>query len=1487
MLAADCLAKRVLDYLSLRTGAEDVTRIMLTGLPDGLLRETCCSLVTNSLSSESGSRRILGTAGEAVFEVAMMQEAADAGSDSLVVCDDYKIGSTWDHLVGLRNRRVSLVAAIPNSLMDSCPESLKTNTFQDFNRNAKFGSELGLLHSVSEAILSGVEMGGPDPRMLAEALRTQRSLARGQFGDRGDEAFFDQLERLAKSPESAAGFDLRLLGILPDSRLQRLLQTSREPDRVAKLVKSDFAWQASFVGGLAQNQRKYLADQFGARDDFERLELFVAKRGFRLELDDPSWRWDWPADLLLDDLGARQRNLRNTVRVSSLHVTPVHTMVLGLSLTDNPVELVWRLGGSHATVPGRLSLDDVQTPAETDLINGRFEFDEDLSPGLHRVVLASADPDKQLSGQTEAAFVVEGADLGIVASINEEMAGRRSYQVESGIPLVVKWEALPGSAAPDSAFVYVASPSGGLQPIDASAGWVELAGGIDEPTEITVTGRFTATGQTVEAMLEVVPLRSADSDEIIAENVGRALLKAVGTLKPVDVQRPSFAFELRKADEVLEIILSEHNEVGAGGQIEVLPARIQDNELLTAMERSFLGSRGDLWPRVMNVARDGQRTTWTSSPIDPSTAAAWEGHFDAAALIAFRQARARLFATLSASGVSRTALSRCTEDVRLYAEAYLSLLAQVTSSGSNVGEALIALTLTGSVVVPRRLMTLTSGWKATGEAPVAAILVGPTHPLRLAWLAALECKVIELLEQTMPWSPTSMESLEAVAYPSCLLDWSFTHYHSTSLLSSDSWSLLLPEGEEGLDELLPSDLVRRLGASAQTGKLPSGPREIARTIRDYQDLHPYRNRVRIGFLNPGSGEGLLEALELLIHGKVKPSVELAQSKAAEMKYQVALLQGAESMAARTGLAFEEYVDSREADPDVLSRVVFSRDAGSVPLLSAPSVDAPEHHVLFGTSVVAVRGKNVRVAERANSPEFGGLLLRQRRTFEADNQLEVVNQTLVSPPDYGWNGLTPPAEAELDQLIHGLLFAIQSVSACTAESPYCDGRFGRALVATITPSSADQIGQMHRVAEWVCMMDSHIDVEYFDDPALEEHYVISYVPKFVAQAERDSRSPAFVGSESSTGYVVTASSEYNAPIRAAINRFLHSAYGQVVDESAAPRLASAVNRVNGRLLLRLAGEPAAAKGATGMGLTQLAYESLELRGGDLTEAGFQGFRLLIPIDDYAGSWFQSYKRHVGPGVTAEHADLLDVLIDMTSERPTLMFQVIEVKNHKIGGTSSTLEEGAARQVVGTGRVIEALFGVGSDHRRADSALKDWELAELLDFHLRRTTRQMWGADREKLEHCSVIRSKLRRAITRGNYQSSWRAGEGNVGVVIHFDRDLDAVADTVDARAKRIRVATHGDDDRASDYGVLYVSIALPEILALLSGEDMAASGQSIRTLLDPCFELPPSVGAAVSPRNGGEATVLDLQRTAESGIGVGPLPMPTRLLMASLETKRR
>jgi Holliday junction resolvasome RuvABC ATP-dependent DNA helicase subunit len=1348
-----------------------------------LLEAACRSLITSARSFE-GDELVLE--GGTRVALVLIQTPADIANDALLEESGYRFGASPDYPIALRNRGGNVIVACPPELLDLCNESIKTNSFQMFHENRRFGTDSELFRRISEKLI-----GTGDARVepVRDVLRELRRIESDRWGEVGAEETFDRIEELATSIAQSGRIDWRLVGLLPQNRLGLVIDPAREakPREVRAAVAENARFQAELVDGLAKEQFRFLLRR-ESDPNFERLAQYLSGWNWRLDLRDQSWRRSWPSDLSIETFATTSKGRSSKPTVRNLRMRSDYE-ALGMPVVEQGFDLAWRLGNAPGSLSGRILLDG-DGIEDIDLVSGRASVDaSELGPGVHWTGLEALEG--ELAGEIDVRFLVPSPDGQLLATLGRSSPNRSEFSVEKSTSFRVRWAIIPRHLEVREFVVTIDSPQGEgavSHRLAPTRSYLDFPGGTENPIDIRIEAVL---GERVlDANLHVA-IEAAAPRERAAATIGRALLLFAGQ-RP-DSERQVGQVEVEFLGDAYEV------RVATAGELAAERFRKSSSDLLDGLEASFLDSPGSPWPRTLGRAMRGRSWQWIPLNLpQESVGGIIDGLPDSELDSYVKARRVAIEALREAGGVGGMRLGDIRDEIDAYALAYRNLLCSLASGEEIVGKPQILALLTDCVLVPSDppIVAEDAEDSSTFQPESALVLVSPTHPLRLSWLLEFEARMESLLSDEQPWSNMAMAAVDSQNFPPCLMGFDFTHFHAATTAGRGKWCVMLPEGETEIDRLIPPTLSRGIDLDSQTEASTATPGQLAAAVTQYHELHPQKDALRLSYVNPGSGEKLLEAIERTVGGKGSPKGDLASYNAARTKYELNLLDvHADGPNWATGSAFGSYAESETADPEVLRRVLFSvRHIAGEDFAGGSSSDTPTSHVIFGTEVFRVKGRSEPITDRCAAPTFGGLILATQKSFERAEIPRVIGHTFVPRPDRWGSALD---SLPRDQYMHGILFGIQAISSSSADKRTVSQTHGRALLAEIEAEAARSIETMHALSDWVYLMDTHVDVEYFDQPDLGDRYVIDYVPRLLSAPEGRPHN-----------YVI--STLKNVVIRAAINRFVFSAYGRdSIPEDAPEKLSSALNRVSGHLVLKLLGEPAWAKGAVGLGLVRLLFDRLSFSSDPPDDSEGATMRVLVPIDDYVSEWLREYKSMRGSASTGEHADLLDVLITREGESVHLSINVVEVKNRRGGFGAAELRRGPLVQVQNTAALLSTVFALGATGSRADRAIKDYQLAQLLDFHLRRTAMQSWGTEEEALSVARRFRSAVFSALAEGRYESQWLGTgvDGLLGTIVHFNAAQEY------AGSSRAPELIDGEAGSA-----LYVPVSRDEIVRILRGD---------------------------------------------------------------------
>jgi DNA phosphorothioation-dependent restriction protein DptH len=615
-----------------------------------------------------------------------------------------------------------------------------------------------------------------------------------------------------------------------------------------------------------------------------------------------------------------------------------------------------------------------------------------------------------------------------------------------------------------------------------------------------------------------------------------------------------------------------------------------------------------------------------------------------------------------------------TAKVRSYARSYRELLAEARDTEHDTEPLLID--------------TLHLGIE-TGTQVDEAVVVLPTHPLRLLWYAGYA----ELLAS---WEPAL---LSAGAQRRNLLDLSLLERvaplnvpafvpHGRRVFPFTGnlrffWGVATPV--EAADAgRLAADVARCLGlpdAEVSLADLP--PSTVNREIRSYLDLHPYVRSLRLRVENVGSGAFVAETLRQLYteefdedeaSGRPTPRLEL------------------------TAVAHEPVPADLEPLAALSSDVYTGRPPGqhshlhpffsySLKGFGLRPVDSEPHENLtvsidrLAPTVEAVSD------EDGDSASFYGLLVRLWPTYRSTAEgARWVNK--VDLPSRSTRQRHPTSPGLTDELadVHREMLLTQAklLGGSDGSVP--------AVVATVGPEERGEIDEMHALSDWVISLDRFLGPELFDDPGdpdmarVARTFLLDYGPEFLE----------------GLGHRLMVTTSQREEVLAVLTKAMHDLGFGLVEQSVGDVLAY-LKTVSGRLALRVIGDDSHAREAVSLGVVAAYLRA----SGELDDA------ILIPVDSHPELFGPAARRDKEPRV---RCDLLRVRF----ARGRMDVAFIEVKSRSAAAQSEELMNRIVDQIEATEDVVRDLF-FRRDPPRLDRTLQRSRLATILRFYLARARR----------------------------------------------------------------------------------------------------------------------------------------------------------------------
>jgi hypothetical protein len=589
-------------------------------------------------------------------------------------------------------------------------------------------------------------------------------------------------------------------------------------------------------------------------------------------------------------------------------------------------------------------------------------------------------------------------------------------------------------------------------------------------------------------------------------------------------------------------------------------------------------------------------------------------------------------------------------------------------------------------------------WPAQPGDPGRAILVGPTHPLRLLWHLqhSLECKnAIDAWDQRTHEAPDWRQFIEQLRdqllplnLPMAVFDRRGRAY-TEAMPVTPHWGLYLPDRDaEGrhVDAAARQRALSTMGIRTQSVTSTSiSSLDVAVRLLEFIVQHPYVDQLRLNVFNPGNGSLVAETLRML-------EVIRRQAKSLSLRYAVRLFAPA-SQLDTVGEAVEGLLDP---DRQVGEDDEFTLDSGNHlhPKLLVARNDLTEFvadHTKFPAHV------SILIEQFTALGRVGPLSQYRRGSFVRGLVMEpdTVPMDSAGPAGRagtGWSkGVKPSGSSAThatERQLGDTLATVQRLQASIALGQSVERHVGPVLALQLDAGSQGLLRQVHDVSDRVITIDRHLGVDFFDSPSVSDEvgYLLDFSPEFL-QEDRQR-------------IVLTTRNTHE--IEALLAPMLRD-YGIHLRHGDEVMVLEGLRSLSGRLALRLEGSVTRAKEVVGLLFARWLLE----------EIGALENRIVLPLDAHQ-SWFS------GPG-SQRRADLL--LVGFPGNGVVRM-DVIEVKlrDELLPAARGPLYRSMNEQTDIAQSRLKALFD--PDHfalPRADFLLRSKELTGALSFYIRRAVR----------------------------------------------------------------------------------------------------------------------------------------------------------------------
>ena len=614
-----------------------------------------------------------------------------------------------------------------------------------------------------------------------------------------------------------------------------------------------------------------------------------------------------------------------------------------------------------------------------------------------------------------------------------------------------------------------------------------------------------------------------------------------------------------------------------------------------------------------------------------------------------------------------------TSRARAYARAYRDVVAE-----AEIG---------GDTRAPLLIDTLQLRLEDSGRAE-QAIVVFPTHPLRILWYAAYAELMARWEAQLLAAGSNrkhlvDLDLLERVA-PVNMPAFCVTPEGEPFLFAGNLrffWGVALPIGSRDPGRRT-ADVARALGLpDAEVTLADVPPASVAREIDAYLGLHPYLRSLRVEAANVGSGAFIADAIRKVYDesrwdetdDRSVPRLELTVRAPAPLPADIRPLADLRP-------------DLYGMRPPGANSHLNPFFAYGIKELDGPADAKDEVNVAISIDRLEPTIEAVPDAV-GDSSSFYGLLCRfvASYTSSADGARWTHRLLLPSQSARDRHPVVPTLTDDLAETQRAVLRGVAAVIGAE------DGDLP-AVIATVRPEDRGVIDGIHARADWVVTLDRFLGPEFFDDPGnadmsrVARTYVLDYGPEFLE----------------GLGHRLMVTTSRRDEVLAVLSRAMDELGFGLVEDSVGEVL-SHLKTVSGRLALRVVGDDAHAREAVSLGVVT-SY---------LGSKGLLNDAILIPVDAHPELFGPNAPREAS---SRSRCDLLRVRFG----RGRMDVAFIEVKSRSAAAQSEELMQRIAEQIQATEDVVRALF-FRRDPPRLDRTLQRSRLATILRFYFGRSQR----------------------------------------------------------------------------------------------------------------------------------------------------------------------
>ena len=571
---------------------------------------------------------------------------------------------------------------------------------------------------------------------------------------------------------------------------------------------------------------------------------------------------------------------------------------------------------------------------------------------------------------------------------------------------------------------------------------------------------------------------------------------------------------------------------------------------------------------------------------------------------------------------------------------------------------------------------------STATDDVHGLVLLPTHPLRLAWVAAHDQLLRGWADEVVQVGKSRSDRASRIDIamvsrispaniPFITVDPAGNRFVYAEELTYGSALYLPPavaEPQSASDVICGViDVIR------ENTDLTASSHSLDDRIRSYRSAHPGTGTLRIMAVNPGSGGVLRKALTPLVLG---PQLDDADDPA---PYDPQRL---EIIAYSDHLSYTDPV----ADLRELQRSVTSAEIQRIATHLAPPLGLAARDLARITT--DREGHHLAIVQDLARTDVTDLAVDTGPRTTAFRDLITTVQSEQAPEGYGTWYVTPALKPRST----GRLEA-DVVDAHRAHQGAVAARLGLqaplpALTIHLDAENLRRLDAVHERADWVVTLDRGIGPELFDEAALGDQgrsrYLLDYAPDFLE----------------GLGKKLTVTTTHDDEVRRILGEAMRK-LGIAEDNDSVSNVLNRLLLVSGRLALRLLRETSLSVEAVSLAAVMAHLERREQLDG----------RIVVPVDAHPEIF------GARPGKGEEPARRCDILLVRVTQR-SLRIECVEVKGRRTAQLPIALADDIVDQLEHTERVLQRQF-FSSDPPRLDAGLQRTRLAGLLHYYADRS------------------------------------------------------------------------------------------------------------------------------------------------------------------------